>query len=86
MKRCVIVPDGWIRTFEECPPGFFMVQDDLQRHDPDLCFKSEYSNDEGKQDAYCADGSFFWYGTKTIKDRNQIMVQPVKVVWENYEE
>lgn len=80
MKRLVIKPDGWICTFEECRPGHFLTEGDY------LCFKSEYKSDHDKADAYNEAGEYFWGGTTTTKERNQLKVQPVTPEWEEYEE
>jgi hypothetical protein len=72
MKQVLIEPDGWPTTLAECPPGPFMFNDSL-------CFKSEYRTD-GKIEAFCESGEFFWGGTSANEDRNRLMVQPVKVV------
>jgi hypothetical protein len=48
MKMLVINPNGWPCTFIECPPGLFVVNNDL-------CLKTEYGNDE----AYCDSGEAF---------------------------
>ena len=88
MRKCFIIPDGWRRTFQECPPGFFMIAKDIDdnKKDANLFLKSEYSNNDGKQDAYCCSGEYFWGGTDTVKERNKIIVQPVITEWREVEE
>lgn len=68
----LIEPDGWPTTLAECPPGHFWFGNDL-------CFKSEYRTD-GNIEAFCSSGEYFWGGTESHKDREALMVQPVKAV------
>ena len=35
----IVVPDGWPCSLEDCPPGFFVFQNQL-------CFKTEYGGAE----------------------------------------
>jgi hypothetical protein len=44
----IIVPNGWKCKLNECPPGFFV-------YDNQLCFKTEY----GKDEVYCSSGETF---------------------------
>lgn len=46
MKKLIIVPDGWKCKLNECPPGFFV-------YDNQLCFKTEYD------EVYCSSGETF---------------------------
>lgn len=62
MKTIQIIPDGWECLVEECRPGFFMC-------DGQLCFMSEYHEDNGDIIAYNSAGEFFV--------TRKIMVQPV---------
>jgi len=83
MKSMIIEPHGWPCTLSECPPGFFVFDDDL-------FLKDEYgheSDETGKwyTSAYCSSGEFFRGGAKTKKDREKLVVQPVEVVWEESE-
>jgi hypothetical protein len=48
VKKLIIVPDGWKCKLNECPPGFFV-------YDNQLCFKTEY----GKDEVYCSSGETF---------------------------
>lgn len=48
MKYLILVPDQWQCKLEECPPGFFVYEDEL-------CFKSEYSD----VCYFCSSGEFF---------------------------
>jgi len=78
MKRMVVNPDGWPCTFNECPPGFFVFEDNLY-------LKSEYRS-EDKSDAYCESGEYFWGGTGgDVKKRGALKVQPVIVEWEEFD-
>lgn len=47
MKRLVMKPNGWPCTYEECRPGFFVLEGDV-------FLKSEY----GAQ-GYCSSGESF---------------------------
>jgi len=48
MKEVIIYPLGWMCKIEECPPGFFMYEEQL-------CFKSEY----GQDNIFCSSGEYF---------------------------
>jgi len=65
-----IVPEGWPCSYEDCPPGLFMV-------DGTLCCKTEYSD---QSPFVCESGEIFWGGTDTTDDRNALEVQPVRVI------
>jgi hypothetical protein len=82
MKKLVIKPEGWPCTFGECRPGYFIITKVATYGE--LFLKTEYSSNEHPDnfDAYCATGEYFWGGTTTKEDRNNIIVQPVEVVWE----
>lgn len=73
MKSLVIVPNGWPCSLAKCPPGFFT-------HEEDLCFKSSYRTN-GHNDAYLDDGSEFWGGGDSPKNRDKLIVQPVVSKW-----
>ena len=79
MKRYVIKPDGWPCTLAACPPGPFVWQDSL-------CFKSEYRTPEGKIEAFCDSGEFFYGGAPTEEARGALLVQPVMLIIEEVEE
>lgn len=72
--KLVIVPDGWPTTLDRCPPGFFVF-------DGFLCLKSEYMTD-GKHDAYCESGEYFWGGAKSTDERAALIVQPCRAEWQ----
>lgn len=72
MKKLTIEPQGWPCRLCECPPGYFVFDDDL-------CFKSEYG------DSYCDSGESFWGGTTSKTDRDRLIVQPAVAVWEKGE-
>ena len=65
MKIKKIVPFGWTCMLEECPPGHFVTLENEQ-----LCFKSEYGDNEGKRDIYNESGEYWCAGYDVI-------VQPV---------
>ena len=71
MKQLIIVPDGWPCTLAECPPGFFVIEESL-------CLKSEYGDNE----AYVDSGEYFARGTTSKEKRANVIVQPVKAVWQ----
>ena len=78
----IIKPEGWQCTFKECPAGFFVFGGSL-------CLKSEYFSTGGGQDyndAYCESGEYFYGGVDNNEDRDKLMVQPVIVGWEEFEE
>ena len=62
MKTVKIVPDGWECLIEECPPGFFY-------YEGQLCFKTEYHEEDGGLQVYCSSGETFM--------PRKVMVQPV---------
>jgi len=76
MKQLKIVPDGWLCTLGQCPPGLFVFQNCLG-------FKSEYGQDE----MYVVEsGEAFWGGTNTKEKRLSLPVQPCKTEWLKEEE
>ena len=79
MKRLILSPVGWPCSFQECPPGPFLFKNNL-------CHMTEYSNNEGKRDAYCETGEYFWGGTSTVEARSKLIVQPLVAEWETYSE
>ena len=84
MKRLIMKPTGFECTFGECPPGFFIIDDEL-------CLKSDYQTKTPKgykPDAYLDNGSYFCggVGVDTIEKRNALKVLPVEPVWEDFEE
>lgn len=74
MRTLQIVPDGWPCTLEECPPGFFIVGEDL-------CFKTEYHTEKGESEAYCHTGEYFVGGAASSEARAALVVQPVAAEW-----
>ena len=70
MKTVRIEPYGWMCKIEECPPGFFMCEDQL-------CFMTEYHENKGDIIAYNSAGEYFV--------TRKIMVQPVIYVIEEEE-
>jgi len=79
VKRLILVQNGWPCTLQECPPGPFLFHGNL-------CHMTEYSNNEGKRDAYCETGEYFWGGTSEIVSRSKLKVQPLTAFWETYDE
>lgn len=69
MKRLELQPEGWPCTFGECPPGLFLMGEDV-------CLRTQYGSD-----AYLDNGDAFWGGASTKEDRNALIVQPLKAVW-----
>lgn len=65
----VIVPNGWVCTLRDAPPGPFVTQ----THPDLLCFKSEYRTSDGRIEAYNSAGEFFASGDDTL-------VQPVEMI------
>lgn len=51
MKQLILVPNAWVCSYAECPPGFFV-------NSGQLCFKSEYSED-GRPVGYNSEGEFY---------------------------
>ena len=73
MKRLIIVPDQWQCPLKECPPGFYMYEDNL-------CFKSEYGFE-----VFCDSGEYFWGGVNNKEETMEFMVQPVIAKWETFD-
>ena len=72
MKRMTLEPDGWECSLEECPPGPFLFK---KEH---LGFKSEYRVPEtGGLEVFNEAGEYYC---------GEGLVQPLKVVWEDYDE
>lgn len=68
-KRYVIIPNGWKCTLLEAPPGPFVCGEEAT----ELCFKTEYRQDDGRVMAYNSAGEFF------CAEGNDTIVQPVMV-------
>ena len=75
MKRMIIKPEGWKCKLYECPPGFFVFNDHL-------CFKTEYGPD---LEVFNEGGEYFWGGVKTKEERAELEVQPVEVLWDEFD-
>ncbi len=74
-KKLIIEPNGWPCLIEDCPPGFFVCDEEQ------LCFKSEYAKIDATNgnvinsiEAFNSAGEYFC-------PRN-IFVQPVFYKWE----
>lgn len=79
-KRLVLKPNGWPCSLEECPPGFFMLNESVH-------FKTEYRTESGEVEAYVgSSGEFFAGGVSSKQERADLEVQPVIYEWEDYEE
>lgn len=74
MKRLQLVPDGFECKLLECPAGFFLYGEEV-------CFKSEYVDDNGRPEVYCESGEAFWGGTSKIEDLQKVMVIPLISRW-----
>jgi len=87
MKRLEMQPDGWPCTLAECRPGHFLVSwadpEDPKIETDLLCFKSEYSDNNGFIHAFNEAGEYFHSGS-TTETRNTI-VQPIRAIWVEYE-
>lgn len=70
MKEYKAIPNGWVCTLLECPPGHFMFEEHL-------CFKTEYRTDNGELEVFCESGEAFWGGTSNFNKRDKLIVQPV---------
>jgi hypothetical protein len=73
MKKILIIPHGWPCTLNECPPGHFMIDDEL-------CFKAVHVTAMGGCPV-----AYFSTGGGYMKDPDEL-VQPVVVEsWEDGE-
>ena len=77
-RRLVLKPAEWHCTLAECPPGPFLIFP-IKESDTDLCFKSEYRSNSGVSEAYNSAGEHVCTGDESI-------VQPLEVIWEEYDE
>lgn len=78
-KRLELKPDGFPLKLLECPPGFFLKDDDV-------CFKSKYAHgnetDERRSEAFCETGCYFWGGKEGDElGVDNVIVQPLIVEW-----
>lgn len=74
-SECIVAPsEGEVTavSLADCPVGLFW-------HGDELCFKTEYGNNEGKIDAYIvSSGEFYWGDApQTIASQRAQMVRPV---------
>ena len=79
MRHLNMVPKGWSCSLEECPPGFFTCVNDIVN--PDLCFKTQYTRDDGRPGAYGPAGEVF-----SCPNPREVLVQPVVPEWVDIEE
>jgi len=66
-KILKLVPTDFECSIEECPPGFFLYIN------KEVGFKSEYTADGGKPEAFCSSGEYY-HGTQSVI--------PLTEVWE----
>lgn len=74
MRKLELKPDGFECTLAECQPGLFLYKDEV-------CFKSEYTKDDGTPEAFCDSGESFWAGCTTTKQLREVKVQPLVFEW-----
>jgi len=72
MKEYRIEPDGWTCKLSEYRGGHFM-------YEGQLCFKTEYHDQQGYSEPFCSSGEVFWADC-TKDEREQLEIQPVKVI------
>jgi hypothetical protein len=75
MKQLIIKPNGWPCSYAECPPGLFVYHSQL-------CFKSEYGNDNPY---LVGSGEYFCAGAPNSQ-RDGLEVQPCVFEWVEWEE
>ena len=68
----LLVADTYAHPLHSCKPGPFL-------HGSMLGFLSEYGDNNGRRDAYCDTGEFFWAGTTSPRDQGNI---DVRAMWE----
>lgn len=88
MKQLILVPEGWPCTLRECPPGNFVLNDQL-------CFKTEYGAFKSVGDTKVPGDQIKWTVTHDVDAYNSAgehmgvkedeMVQPVIATWEESE-
>jgi len=71
MNKLEIVPKGWPKQLEEYRGGHFV-------YEKQLCFKTEYHDQNGNIEAYNSAGERF--------NATDVVVQPVEFVWREYDE
>lgn len=74
MKRLELKPDGFPCKLSECPPGLFLCGETVG-------LKPEYATKEGKSEAYCESGEYFWGDANNGGTANGTMVQPLSSYW-----
>ena len=70
MKRLILKPSGFPCSYAEARPGHILV-------DNQLCFKSEYHQEDGRPEGYASSGEFLCIDCTHA-------VQPVEYTWEEY--
>lgn len=79
MKRLILEPNGWECTLGECLAGLFVFDDSI-------CFKTEYRTENGDMEVYCESGEVFIGSSNSKEERDNLIVQPVVVHWDYYDE
>ena len=78
MKRLELKPEGFPCKLKECPPGFFLKDDEVG-------FKSEYAGDsldnKNRTEAFCESGCYFWGGEEGKDNVDNVIVQPLVSEW-----
>lgn len=72
LVKIELIPDGFPVPLCECPEGPFLYGDMVG-------FKSEYGSNNGKIDAFCESGEYFWGGTKVPLEQRRLMLQPLRI-------
>lgn len=70
MRRPLFKPSDFSCKLNECPPGFFLFGEMIG-------FKNQYGDP-----ACCDTGEYFWGGTETSKERDNLIVTPLWYEWE----
>ena len=69
IERIELIPHGHKCKLKDCPPGFFLFENEV-------CLKTEY----GENDSYLDNGEVLWGGTNSEQTREKHIVQPLVVV------
>ena len=72
--RIRVIPVGPVCKLSECPPGLFLVVDDLGNN---LGLKTEYSSEEV---FVVVSGEYFWGGVQTDDARQNLRVVPCEYI------
>ncbi len=77
-KRLVLKPHGWLCSLQECEEGPFLMVPVDEDKEANICFKTEYNNNDHSVRAFNSVGEAF-------VGRDATMVQPLEAVWEEYD-